>query len=143
MNYGDPSFLADTVSGYRGIRRPWIGSKTDPLFKKYGYNTGIDVFCDRVYSYINGVVLAVGSDGAGYYSVTIQYDAISCLRYTRLKSALVNPDDIIQAGFAIGEVNKYFRFEYITRNKGSSLWSVRVGTETYYKQDPVKMFGVD
>lgn len=139
----DPSFLADTVFKYGGVRRPWIEDKSDPLFKQYGYNTGIDIYCYSVYSYANGVVLAVGQDTDGYYSVTVQYDANSCLRYTHLLSHDVQAGDIVQAGFVIGAVHKYFRFEYVTKDKGTSLWPVRVGTETYYKQDPVKMFGVD
>lgn len=122
------------VSEYCGIRRPWIGSTNDPLYSKCGYNTGIDIFGKSVYAFASGVVLAVGKDPDGYYAVSVQYDVYSCLRYTHLDSVSVTDGDSIQQGFYIGDAHKYLHFEYA--NKNTSMWPVRIGTETYYKQNP-------
>ena len=135
------SFLQGIVSDYKGVRRPWIGSDKDPLYKQYRYNTGIDIYCDKVYSYANGTIVAVGSNGRTK-SVTVQYDVFSCLRYENLSEVSVSAGDIVQAGFYIGKAHSYLHFEYITKGKDSSLWPVRIGSETYYKQNPISLLGV-
>lgn len=134
------SFLSSIVSSYGGVRRPWIGDTKNPLYKQYRYNTGIDLYGEQVYSYANGVVIAVGSSGRTK-SVTVQYDIFSCLRYENLSSISVSEGDIVQAGFNIGKAHGYLHFEYITKFKDTSIWPVRIGTETYYKQNPVGLLG--
>lgn len=118
------SFLSNIVSNYK---------------QTVSTTTGINIYGDGVYAYASGVVLAVGKDEA-YYTVTVQYDTYSCLRYGHLDNVDVSAGDIIQSGFRIGQAHKFVHFEYVT--KSSSIWPVRVGTETYYKQDPAKMIGV-
>ena len=130
------------ISDFGGVRRPWIGSTEDPLYKKYKFNTGIDLYGSTVYSYANGVVLAVGREGR-HYAVTVQYDVFSCIRYTNLEQVSVSRGDIIQTAFQIGRADKYVHLEYATKEKLSSLWPVRVGTEVYYKQNPLTMVGDD
>ena len=134
------TFLSDIVSEYGGLRRPWIGSTSDPLYEKYKFNTGIDLFGKEVYSYAPGVVLAVGKDES-LYTVTVQYDVFSCIRYCHLKSVDVGAGDIIQSGSHIGAADKYLHFEYATKEKQDSVWPVRVMSEVYYKQNPTKMVG--
>ena len=125
--------LQNIISDYGGIRRPWIGSTDDPLYMQYKFNTGIDVYGKDVYSYASGVVIAVGKDDK-YYAVTVQYDAYSCIRYTHLESVSLSAGDAIQQGFYIGRAHEYLHFEYAT--KSVSDWPVRIGSETYYKQNP-------
>ena len=132
------TFLQKIVSDYGGVRRPWIGDTSNPLYKQYKFNTGIDVCGTNVYSYSNGVVLAVGKD-KGKYAVTVQYDVFSVLRYTNLKDVSVRAGDMIQVGYKIGAAHNYVHFEYATKDQ--SNWPVRVGTETYYKQNPIRMLG--
>lgn len=132
-------YLSNIVSDYGGIRRPWIGSSSDPLYKQYKYNTGIDIYGNGVYSYAGGIVLAVGKDVDNLYAATIQYDVFSCLRYMHLDSISVKAGDVVQTGFFIGKAHKYVHFELI--NKDISMWPVRIGTVTYYKQNPIMMLG--
>lgn len=139
--YSTVSFISACVSGFKGVRLPWIGSDKNPLYKEYKYHTGIDVYGKSVYTYAPGVVLAAGSED-GLYTVTVQYDAFSCLRYGHLSSVEVGAGDIIQAGSKIGIADKYLHFEYATKEKRNSVWPVRVGSQIYYKQDPALMIGV-
>ena len=128
------------ISDFGGVRRPWIGSADDPLYKKYKFNTGIDLYGSTVYSYANGVVLAVGREER-HYAVTVQYDVFSCIRYTNLEQVSVARGDIIQTAFQIGRADKYLHLEYCTKEKSGSIWPVRVGASVYYKQDPLTMIG--
>lgn len=133
--YVDPIFFAKITDSDKGIKLPWIGSTKDSLYKTHGFHTGIDLYTNNVYSYASGVVTSIGRDDR-YVAVTIQYDIFTSLRYLHLNSATVVVGQIVQSGFNIGTADKYVHFEYATKNKGSSLWAVRVGTETYYKQNP-------
>ena len=100
--YSSVSFISACVSAFRGVRLPWIGSDKDPLYQEYKYHTGIDVYGVSVYTYAPGVVLAVGSED-NLYTVTVQYDAYSCLRYCHLSSVEVGAGDIVQAGSKVGK----------------------------------------
>ena len=140
--YSSVSFISACVSAFKGVRLPWIGSDKDPLYQEYKYHTGIDVYGVSVYTYAPGVVLAVGQEN-GLYSVTVQYDAYSCLRYCHLSSVEVGAGDIVQAGSKVGKADKYLHFEYATKDKKSSVWPVRVMSQIYYKQDPAAMIGVN
>ena len=126
--------LESIVSNYAGVRRPWIGDTTDPLYKQYKFNTGIDIFGTDVYAYASGVVIAVGKDEDNYYAVTVQYDATRCIRYCHLDTVTVSEGEAIQSSFHVGTAHKYLHFEYITYE--NSMWPVRIGAQTYYKHDP-------
>lgn len=101
--------------------------------------TGADITADSVFSYSSGIVLAVGKDIHTGYCITIQYDVFNVLRYGHLKSVDVGAGDIVQAGCKLGNADRYVHFEYATKVQNDSKWSVRVGTETYWKQNPHSM----
>ncbi|MCM1222702.1 MAG: peptidoglycan DD-metalloendopeptidase family protein [Lachnospiraceae bacterium] len=124
----------------RGIKLSWIGNKKDALYKEHGYHTGIDIYAGNVYSYASGVVTSISMD-KNYYAVTVQYNAFVSLRYLHLESVSVSAGQPIQQGFKIGNADKYVHFEYVTKKQGDSLWAVRIGTETYYKHNPMNMIG--
>lgn len=117
--------------------------KNTPILKDWSTNpksvhTGIDLSADNVYSYASGVVLSVGQEN-NHYCVTVQYDVFNLLRYNHLKSVSVGAGDILSVGAFIGVANKYVHFEYATKDKGVSKWTVRVGSQTYWKQDPKEL----
>lgn len=133
--YTDFQKFSEITDSDKGIRLPWIGDKKDSLYKENGYHTGIDIYADNVYSFASGVVISVGKTDK-FYAVTVQYDSNIALRYLHLKTVSVRAGQAVQAGFNIGTADKYVHFEYVTKIKDSSMWSVRIGTETYYKQNP-------
>jgi murein DD-endopeptidase MepM/ murein hydrolase activator NlpD len=97
--------------------------------------TGVDIPSDIVYSYCDGVVLAVGKVD-NHYCVTVQYDVYNLLRYDHLSAVYVGAGDNIQAGATVGKADQFVHFEYATKEQNNSKWSVRVGTQTYWKQNP-------
>lgn len=101
--------------------------------------TGTDITADNVYSYASGVVLAAGKEDLLHYCVTVQYDVFNILRYCNLKTLNVGAGDTVQNGSLIGSADKFLRFEYATKEQGSSKWPVRIGTQTYWKQDPERL----
>lgn len=120
-----------------------ISYKDVPLLRDWSTDpksvyTGVAIPANTVYSYADGVVLAVGYV-APYYCVTVQYDVFNLLRYDHLSSVDVGAGEIVQVGTAIGIADHFVRFEYATKVQNSSKWSVRVGTQTYWKQDPKEL----
>lgn len=120
-----------------------ISYKDIPLLRDWSTDpksvyTGVAIPADNVYSYADGVVLAVGYV-APYYCVSVQYDVFNLLRYDHLSSVDVGAGEIVQVGTAIGIADHFVRFEYATKAQNSSKWSVRVGTQTYWKQDPKEL----
>lgn len=101
--------------------------------------TGTDIIADNVYSYASGTVLTASKEDLLHYCVTVQYDVFNILRYNNLKSVNVGAGDVVQNGSLIGSADKFLRFEYATKEQGSSKWPVRVGTQTYWKQDPERL----
>lgn len=138
--YIDPIFWTRITDSNKGIKLPWIGDDTDTLFKEHGYHTGLDLYANQVYSFTSGVVTSIGKDKS-HYAVTVQYDAQTSLRYLHLKTVSIGAGQIVQQGFNIGIADKYVHFEYVTKNKEDSLWPVRIGTETYYKHNPLDIIG--
>lgn len=131
-------FLKKIVSGAGRILKPWL-DKPNVYYAQYTYQTGVDIYGGSVYSYADGVVVAVGRDADDLVSVIVQYDAYSCLQYCHMAMSMVEAGDVVQAGFALGVTHGYVHFEYLTKEE--SRWPVRVGTETYYRQNPIKMLG--
>ena len=120
-----------------------VSYKDAPLLRDWSTDpksvyTGVAIPANTVYSYADGVVLAVGYV-APYYCVTVQYDVFNLLRYDHLSSVDVGAGEIVQVGTAIGIADHFVRFEYATKAQNSSKWSVRVGTQTYWKQDPKEL----
>lgn len=103
------------------------------------YHSGIDFYADTAYSCSEGTVIATGTDGETY-SVTVQQDVNTIFRYCHLESISVRAGDYLQAGFIIGFARDYVHFEFCTRYAENSKWCVRVGTEQYYKHDPLTAF---
>ena len=101
--------------------------------------TGTDITADSVYSYASGTVLTVSKEDLLHYCVTIQYDVFNILRYNNLKTVAVGAGETVQNGSLIGTADRFLRFEYATKEQGSSKWPVRVGTQTYWKQDPERL----
>lgn len=101
--------------------------------------TGTDITADNVYSYASGTVLTVSKEDLLHYCVTIQYDVFNILRYNNLKTVAVGAGETVQNGSLIGTADRFLRFEYATKEQGSSKWPVRVGTQTYWKQDPERL----
>lgn len=131
MTYQDITHIADTC-----ILVPWIDNPYDKQYKPYGYHTGVDLKCTNVYSGVSGVVIQTGIDSSGMYELTIQYDAITSLRYMHLKHVSTHTGAILQAGDHIGVADKYVHFEYISTQQETSKWPVRVGAVTYFKHNP-------
>ena len=101
--------------------------------------TGTDITADNVYSYASGTVIAVSKEDLLHYCVTVQYDVFNILRYNNLRSVNVGAGETVENGNLIGKADKFLRFEYATKEQGSSKWPVRVGTQTYWKQDPERL----
>ena len=101
--------------------------------------TGTDITADSVYSYASGTVLTASKEDLLHYCVTVQYDVFNILRYCNLKTLNVGAGDTVQNGSLIGSADKFLRFEYATKEQGSSKWPVRIGTQTYWKQDPERL----
>lgn len=121
------------------ITIPWIDGSDRKLYRKYGMlHTGVSIPAKRVYSYSQGVVVSCGVQADKYF-ITIQYDGYTLFRYCNLKSIGVSVGDIVDAGDRLGTVSGQFRFEYCT-SKDESLFPVRIGDITYYKQNPELVF---
>lgn len=133
-----PNMFSEINHSGKGIKLPWIGSRKDKLFSRYGFHTGIDLYATGVYSLSSGVVISVGLDGK-HYAVTIQYNSFSALRYLHLKETAVQAGQAVQSGFHVGNADQYVHFEYVTKEQKESIWSVRIGTMTYYKHNPLDM----
>ena len=102
-------------------------------------HTGVDLPSENVYSYSDGVVLVVGRED-NHYCVTIQYDVFNLLRYNHLESVDVGAGQVVQAGAVIGKADRFVHFEWATHEQHSSKWSVRIGCQTYWKQNPNELF---
>lgn len=138
--YIDPIFFAKITDSNKGIKLPWIGDAADILFNAHGYHTGLDLYTNQVYSFASGIVISIGKNKS-HYAVTVQYDAQASLRYLHLRTVSIGVGQIVQQGFNLGMADRYVHFEYITKNRDDSLWPVRIGTETYYKHNPLDMIG--
>lgn len=99
---------------------------------------GVDVRADDVCTMCDGVVISVFKDGDGLFGVTIQFDGEYLFRYMHLKEINVGLNDAIQMRYRIGHASKYVHVELLSKSKGDRHYPVRVGSMTYYKQDPTK-----
>lgn len=120
---------------------PYIDDEKDSWYKQYGgYHTGVDVEGLETYSYQSGVVTQIGKMDTNLYAIVIQYTASTSLRYANMSSLCVKQGDVISQGQLIGIAKKFVHFEYLTKDKGTSMWPVRVGSMTYFKHDPELLF---
>ena len=117
------------------IVRPFVADERSSWYRTlHGYNTGCDIIASEVYSACFGVVIQVGH--TTQYTVTVQYDANSCVRYANLTDVDVSPGEPITTGRLIGHADEFVRVEYATQSTEFTRWPVHIGTETYYKVDP-------
>lgn len=103
-------------------------------------HTGVDVLADAVHSVCCGVVIECGKSIDHHYSVTVQYDATQSVRYLNLRDVCVRIGQLIEDGQLLARADKSVHFEYVTlKNKLKHAFPVRIGTVTYYKQDPTDL----
>ncbi|MCD8211643.1 MAG: M23 family metallopeptidase [Oscillospiraceae bacterium] len=115
---------------------PYIDDKKDYWYNIYGgYNTGIDIECDNVYSICPSVVIFIGQENK-YYTVVIQYTSEICFRYCHLKNVNVERGQICDSGELIGKASKFCSFELLTKTQNNSTWPVRISSKTFYIQNP-------
>lgn len=112
-------------------------STVSKLFSIKGDNihTGYDIITKNVYSACNGVVIFIGKEGK--YNVCVQYSPEIVLNYSNLDTLDVRPNQILNKGDTIGACSKHVHFEYLT--KDSSIYCVRIGSQSYYANDPSVM----
>ena len=124
-----------TDQGFKVIM-PWISVSEKAEYYKYDtLHTGIDIAGTRAYSYCKGVVVAIGIQ-IDRMTVTVQFDANTLFRYGNLRSCDLNLGDIVSAGDRIGTCKGHLHFEYCTTDE-KSLFPVRIGDITYFKQNPM------
>lgn len=108
-------------------------SKDDPRYEEYGgYHTGLDIEAKDVHNLLHGVVAMVGQDDSGY-SVVVRTGSSVCMKYSGLDSVDVHPGQEIDLGHQLGDVESSVHVEKLTQDP--SMWSVRVGYDTWYKSE--------
>lgn len=118
------------------VLTPWIDNIRSKDYVRYrGLHTGLDIKADKVISYSPGVVIQV-IKSLKYFLVTIQYSVDTILRYDHLKEAIVQVGDIVNSNSVIGIADRFVHFEYISTERLNSIWPVRIGKVTYFKQNP-------
>lgn len=100
------------------------------------YYTGIRLSASSAYTPCDCVVVYVGQSDNKTMTVIIQYDSNIALKYDNLFTCEVSQGDALEEGSLIGRCNKYLHFELLTSVALNSEWDVKVGSLTYYKQNP-------
>lgn len=106
------------------------------------FMTGCLIKTSVAYSVCEGVVIGIGQDDKnGLYSVTVEYDYLTWVRYCLLDSYEVSIGDTVTKGTKIGKAYKNnIRFEYCTATV--SDFPIRNLNRQLYKQDPTPiLFG--
>lgn len=98
-------------------------------------HTGVTVTGNTVYSICSGVILHVGKH-EDRYSVIVQYTSEMCVIYSLLSSTDRKLGQLVKVNEVIGTTTDNVRFECAVTAKQPVLFSVRVGSQTYYKIDP-------
>lgn len=104
--------------------------------KEDNIHTGYDIITRNVYSACNGVVIFIGKEAK--YNVCVQYSPEIVLNYSNLDILDVKPNQILTKGDKIGTCLQHVHFEYLT--KDYSICCVRIGSQSYYANDPSAMF---
>lgn len=118
------------------IIQGWHGSRP--------FMTGCLVHTDNAYSICAGKVIDIGSDDKNdLYSVTVEYDYVTWVRYCLLQDYHVSVGDTIIANTLIGTpFKKSLRFEYCNANVTD--FPVRLLHRQLYKHDPTPIiFGME
>ena len=116
------------------VLKQCVMSQRDPLYKIYNeYHTGVDLSASNVFSLYDGTIVSIGSTSQGH-SVIIQTGVSLCIcyKYLQVPKELME-GDTVSAGQQLGTVDKYVHVELLTKTK--SNWPVRIGRDTWYKND--------
>lgn len=111
------------------IKQGWQGTRP--------FMTGCLIITDNVFSICTGTVAAVGQDEASeLYTVTVEYDYVTWVRYCNLQSCDVDFGDRVVRGTKIGNTYKgELRIEYCTDE--FSQFVARTTDRQLYKHDPM------
>lgn len=118
-----------TKDPYKYIKKGWQDTKP--------YMTGYLMSADNVHSICSGIVLDVGIDNkTKLYSVTVEYEYLTWVRYCLLQTCDVKFGEKVSIGTKLGKAYKgTMRFEYCNNN--ISDFPVRLDGRCLYKQDPL------
>lgn len=107
------------------------------------FMTGCLIKTSNVYSICPGIVINIGVDDKNnLYSVTVEYDSQTWVRYCMLGNVSVNVGDSVEFQTKIGTSHKnLIRFEYCTPEV--SNFPVRELTSQLYRQDPTPVLFSD
>lgn len=121
------------------ILKECVMSSDNKLYSEYkGYHTGIDLSATKVYSLFDGLVVWIGNVTKGH-SVIIRTGESFCMSYMYILSlpSNIQKGRAVSKGQYLGDVYKYVHVEKLGQTK--SKWPVRLGVETWYKEDPTSM----
>ena len=105
--------------------------------------TGTLINTDKVFSICSGTIIEVGKDNKNnLYSVSVEYEYATWVRYCMLESVYVSVGNVISRGDGIGKAYKsQLRLEYCTDDE--SEFPFRCGNMELYKQDPMVILDGD
>ena len=111
------------------IKQGWQNSRP--------FMTGCLIYTDNVFSICSGTVLDVGVDDKNnLYSVSVEYEYATWVRYCLLQTCNVSVGDVLSKDDKIGSTYKgVLRFEYCTDE--FSLFPYRTNDRQLYKHDPM------
>ena len=102
-------------------------------------HSGVDIeYTGKIYSICEGVVIFKSSPVNNKDNfIVIQYNKYICIRMSNLTEINVNLGDALPRNTIIGQCESYLHFEYLTTyDIYPSIPSVKVGYQTYYRNDP-------
>lgn len=120
---------------------PYIDSvdNINYIRNKRQLHSGIDISCNVIYAPCNCVILSTNKVDT-FDAIILQYSASICLRFTHLKSVVVQPGNLILADTKLGVADSYVHVEYLDTSVGTIPdWVVRIGPLQLYKHNPISM----
>ena len=121
------------------ILKEYCVDKSNPLYVQYrGFNTCINLEADAVYSPYYGRVSQVSGNHRFGYSVVISINSEQAIKFSHLRTLIVEWNDFVDVGQKIGAANKYVSFEYITTYV-KNQYDTMVSGVKMYKDDPMKV----
>ena len=101
------------------------------------FMTGCLIYTDNVFSICDGIVIGVGHDDKNdLYSVSVEYEYATWVRYCLLQTCNVEVGDRVTKSDKIGSTYKgVLRFEYCTDE--FSVFTYRTIDRQLYKHDPM------
>lgn len=102
----------------------------------YQYSPWVDITGHTAYTMYSGLVVYV-ENTYSEKTVIVQTGDNFCVSYGHLSSILVEDGTNLGVLYTIGKFDDYLRLELLTKTE--SKWPVRIGNETWYKDDPYKL----